>query len=103
MIFLRTDQKGSVLLNVYVQPKASFNQICGIYGEALRVRITAPPVDDKANAMLVRFFAKLFKIPKASVTIAQGKQSRAKKIAIQGVDVAEIKTILQPLLRQSAE
>ena len=94
MIFLGTDQHGAVFLNVYVQPRASSNQVCGLHGEALRVRITAPPVDDKANVMLINFFAKLFKISKSSINIAQGKQSRNKKIVVAGVDVDKIKKIL---------
>lgn len=98
MNFLQTDQNGSVLLNVFVQPKASFNQVCGIHGEALRVRITAPPVDDMANAMLVQFFAKLFKISKSSINIAKGKQSRKKTIVLKGADAAVIENILRNTL-----
>lgn len=95
MICLKTDQKGSVILSVYVQPRASSNQICGLHGEALRVRITAPPVDDKANAMLIQFFSKLFNVSKSSISIAQGKQCRTKKIVVQGADEAAIERILQ--------
>lgn len=98
MIFLQTDKKGDVSLTVYAQPRASADQICGVHGGALKVRITAPPVDDKANAKLINFFAKLFNLPKSSLSIAQGKQSRTKRIVMHGADVDEVEKILREAL-----
>lgn len=99
MTFLREQaDSASVSLSVHVQPKASRTRIAGLHGEALKLCITSPPVDGKANAAVIRFFAKLFKIPRAAVTIASGEASRDKRIILAGVSLARAEAVLQPLL-----
>ena len=99
MILLREQaDSASVSLSVHVQPKASRTRIAGLHGEALKLCITSPPVDGKANAAVIQFFAKLFKIPKAAVTIASGEASRDKRIILAGVSLARAEAVLQPLL-----
>ena len=99
MTFLREQaDSASVSLSVHVQPKASRTRIAGLHGEALKLCITSPPVDGKANAAVIQFFAKLFKIPKAAVTIASGEASRDKRIILAGVSLARAEAVLQPLL-----
>ncbi len=95
MICLEDGPDGSVLIRLHVQPKASANRICGIYDGALKLRITAPPVDGKANSMIISFFAKLFKVPKALVLISSGQNSRRKKVKISKMGLAEVEAILQ--------
>ena len=75
-------QQDDLLLNLYIQPKASRDQIVGIHGEELKVAITAPPVDGKANAHLTKFLAKLFKVPKGEVCILKGELGRHKQVRI---------------------
>ena len=72
-----------MLLAVHIQPRASKDCIDGLYGDRLKIRITAPPVDNKANAHLVRYLAQLFGVPRNRVTLLSGAQSRAKRVRIQ--------------------
>lgn len=72
-----------LLLSIRVQPRASRDEIVGPHGdEALKVRITAPPVDGKANAHLVRFLAKAFGVPRSRVTLLAGDSGRSKHLSI---------------------
>jgi hypothetical protein len=99
MTFLREQADStSVSLSVHVQPKASRTRIAGLHGEALKLCITSPPVDGKANGAVIQFFAKLFKIPKAAVTLASGEVSRDKRLILAGVSLARAEAVLQPLL-----
>jgi len=75
-------QGKDLLLRVRVQPKASRDEISGLQGEALKVRITAPPVDGKANAHLVKFLAKQFGVAKSAVTLLSGETGRDKRLRI---------------------
>jgi uncharacterized protein (TIGR00251 family) len=84
----------SLLLDVYVQPRASRNRIAGMHGNAVKLCITAPPVDDKANAAVVAFLAKLFGLPKSALQIKTGRQARNKKIIITNTSLALAEQIL---------
>lgn len=73
----------ALLLKLYIQPKASRDQIVGLYGDALKVAITAPPVDGQANAHLQKFMAKQFHVAKCQVKIEKGETGRHKQLRIQ--------------------
>jgi uncharacterized protein (TIGR00251 family) len=73
----------SLELQVLVQPRASRDEIAGLRGEHLRIRLAAPPADGKANQRLVRFLAETFSVPKNRVEILAGAASRAKRVRIQ--------------------
>ena len=75
----------SVRISVYVQPRASKTEIAGMHGDALKIRLTAPPVDNAANAALIEFIAGKLGIPKGSVRVAAGATSRRKTVEIAGV------------------
>lgn len=75
-------QQGNLLLNLYIQPKASRDQIVGLHGDELKVAITAPPIDGKANAHLSKYLAKAFKVPKSDVQILKGELGRHKQVRI---------------------
>ncbi len=99
MTYLREQaDSASVSLSIHVQPKASRTRVAGLHGDALKLCITSPPVDGKANAAVIEFFAKLFKIPKAAVTIAGGETSRDKRILLAGISAAQAEAVLHPLL-----
>ncbi len=99
MTYLREQaDSASVSLSIHVQPKASRTRVAGLHGDALKLCITSPPVDGKANAAVIEFFAKLFKIPKAAVTIASGETSRDKRIILAGISADQAEAALQPLL-----
>jgi uncharacterized protein (TIGR00251 family) len=72
-----------------VHPRAKKNAITGEVGDALKISLTAPPIDGKANEACIEFFAKLLKVPRSSVTIASGQSSRKKVIRVVGVSAEE--------------
>jgi uncharacterized protein (TIGR00251 family) len=92
--FLRESRDG-ILLEVYVQPKASRNEIVGIHDERLRIRLTAPPVEGEANKECVRFLAKMFGLPKSKLDIVQGHKSRQKTILIHELPLKTLQNILK--------
>jgi len=75
---------------VKVHPRAKKNAITGEVGDALKLALTAPPVDGKANESCIEFFAKLLKLPRSSVTIAAGQSSRNKVIRVAGLSAEEV-------------
>jgi uncharacterized protein (TIGR00251 family) len=90
MIPIQESAKG-VTFAIKVHPRARKNQITGVVGEALKLALTAPPVEGKANEAVIEFFADLFDIPRSSVTIATGESSRNKIIRISGVSVQQVR------------
>jgi uncharacterized protein len=84
MIPIQQSAKG-ITFAVKVHPRARKNAITGIVGDALKLALTAPPVEGKANQAVIEFFADLFAIPRSSVTIASGETSRSKIVRIAGV------------------
>ncbi len=81
-----SETKEGVMLACWVQPKSSRDAVAGIHGDSLKVAITAPPVDGKANAHLCKYIAKLAGIPKSSVDIASGHASRRKVLSLRDID-----------------
>jgi uncharacterized protein (TIGR00251 family) len=75
-------QGDDLLLTLRIQPRASRDEIAGPYGDALKVRITAPPVDGKANAHLLRFLAELFGVSPSAVELISGETGRDKRVKI---------------------
>ena len=79
------ESDGGVSFAVKVHPRARKNAITGELGDALKVSLTTPPVEGRANEACIEFFAKLLKVPRSSVTIASGQTSRNKVIRVAGV------------------
>jgi uncharacterized protein len=84
----------AVIFFVRVQPRASKDEIAGEMGGALKVRLRAPAVEDRANEALVEFLAQLLKRPKSAVRILGGERSRTKRIEITGVTRQQILDLL---------
>jgi uncharacterized protein len=78
-------QDGAVILAVRVQPRSSKTEIAGVMDGALKVRLQAPAVEDRANEALCEFLAHLLKTPKSAVRILSGHRSRSKRVEIRGV------------------
>lgn len=72
-----------LILRVQVQPRASHNELAGTHAGALKVRLTSPPVDGKANAALIAFLAEAFGVAKRQVTLLKGDSGRTKQLRIQ--------------------
>ena len=77
---------------VKVHPRARKDAITGEVGDALKVSLTSPPVDGRANEACIDFFAKLLKVSRTSVTIAAGHSSRNKVIRVSGMTAAQLRT-----------
>ena len=79
------DTKDGAILTVRVQPKASTTECVGIHGDAIKIRVAAPPVDGAANDELIRFLARQLSIPSTSVRIQSGASGRHKRVFVKGV------------------
>jgi uncharacterized protein (TIGR00251 family) len=90
MVVIQNSSAG-VTFAVKVHARAKKNAITGEVGDALKVALTAPPVDGKANAACIEFFAKLLNVPRSSITIASGHSSRSKVIRVSGVTAQEVR------------
>lgn len=85
-----------LVLRLYIQPKASRDCLIGLHGDELKVAITAPPIDGKANAHLVKYLAKQFRVAKSQVLVEKGEQGRHKQIKI--IDPQQIPAQVAALL-----
>lgn len=80
-----TEEAKSVQLKIRLQPRAKENRIVGWYGDALKVRLTAPPVDQKANQALIIFLAETFGVSQSDVVLVAGETNRTKQVRIHGI------------------
>ncbi len=87
------DKDGTVSFIVRVQPRASRDEIVGEYLDGLKIRLTAPPVDDRANEALCKLLATRLKVPLAAVRIASGERSRTKRVEVLGVTTEMIREL----------
>lgn len=85
-----------VRFSVAVQPRARVTEVTGLHGEALRVRLQAPPVDGAANAALIELLADTFDIPRASITIVSGAGARLKVVELLGVTEDQVRRLVEP-------
>ena len=92
------EQKGKLFLSVYIQPRSSRNRVAGLHGEAVKLCITAPPVEGKANQAVIKYLAGLFNIPKSALEIKSGQQSRSKKIILNGISLTTARQALEEVL-----
>ena len=90
MVAIQNSPKGATFA-VKVHPRAKKNAITGEVGDALKVSLTAPPADGKANQACIEFFANLLKVPRSSVTIAAGLTSRNKVMRVTGVTAQQVR------------
>lgn len=79
-----------VEIRIHLQPRASNTEIVGLYGEAVKIRVAAPPVDGRANGELCRFLARQLGVPQESVQVISGVSSRQKRVFIRGRTLTEI-------------
>jgi hypothetical protein len=86
-----TNNDAGICFAVKVHPRAKKNAITGQIGGALKLSLTAPPIEGRANDACIEFFAKLLKVPRSSVTIASGQTRRNKVIRVAGVSAEELR------------
>jgi len=94
-MFAIKESDHGVSFAVKVHPRAKKNAITGELGDALKLSLTTPPLEGRANDACVEFFAKLLKVPRSSVTIASGLSSRNKVIRVAGVTAAFVRERLK--------
>jgi uncharacterized protein len=98
MSFLEVSEdatRGTITLTVRVQPRASKDEITGAMEGALKVRLCAPAVENRANEALIEFLAGLLKTAKSAVRIQSGEHSRTKRVEIRGVSKQQVLSLLQ--------
>ncbi|MDY6790487.1 MAG: DUF167 domain-containing protein [Thermodesulfobacteriota bacterium] len=86
-----TESPNGVIFKIFVQPRSSKNMISGLYRDALKIKLMAPPVGGAANKMCIKYLAKCLKVPKSSLEIVSGQTSRTKQVLYKsdGVEVSE--------------
>lgn len=94
MIPIRDTPQGATFA-IRVQPRASRNAIAGEMGDALKIALTAPPVEGKANEACIGFLAKILRVPRSSITIVSGESSRNKVMRVAGLSGAEVRLRLE--------
>jgi uncharacterized protein (TIGR00251 family) len=94
-------QNKSLALHVYVQPRASKNRVTGMHGSAIKICVTAPPVANKANEAVIHLVADILGVPKSSVSIKSGRQSRTKKVLINNLALKEAQKALSRALSKT--
>jgi uncharacterized protein len=87
---------GGVSIRVHVAPRASANRVLGVHNGALKVALTAPPVEGAANKALVEFLAKALGVPKSAVAILSGETSRNKSLRVAGIGREDVIRRLVP-------
>lgn len=94
MSWFRLTAAGGATLSLHVQPGAKKSECVGLHGEALKIRLAAPPVDGKANEALLRFLAQRLAIPRQQISLKSGQTSRQKVIEIESVTAERLATLL---------
>jgi len=95
------ESSGGVSFAIRVQPRARRNRIAGALGDSLKIAVTAPPVEGRANEAVIELFADLFQIPRSSVTIASGEISRNKMVRISGLRRTTVEQRLNEAMQSS--
>jgi uncharacterized protein len=96
MMFLRETKEG-LLLTVRVTPRSARDEIVGIHGDALKIRLNAPPLDGKANDRLRRFLSERLEVPLSRIQIVRGQTGREKQVLVTGLFPEELRSRLGPV------
>jgi uncharacterized protein (TIGR00251 family) len=91
--WLRVAADGRLTLTLHIQPGAKKTEVAGEHGDALKIRLAAPPVDGKANAALLAFIAERLGVPKSAVTLKSGQASRRKVVEVEGASVEAVRQL----------
>ncbi|MGO9136245.1 MAG: DUF167 domain-containing protein [Syntrophales bacterium] len=93
MVSIKETEDG-IILQVHVVPRSAKSEFAGVQGDALKLKITAPPVEGQANAECIRFLSDILRIKKKQVKILSGHRSKKKTIAIEGIGRKEIEALI---------
>ena len=101
MEYISLQQDETILLRLYVQPKASKTRITGLHDGCLRIAVASPPVEGKANKEIIKFLAKALNRAKADIILKTGAHSRRKVVVVKNSSFTEIKCALEIALDSS--
>jgi len=90
------DSPSGAVLSVYVQPNATRTEFAGMHGDALKVRVTSPPVDGAANEALCLFLSEVCGVPKSAVVVQSGQHGRRKRVLVKGLTSRRIAQLVNP-------
>lgn len=91
--WLRVAADGRLTLTLHIQPGAKKTEVAGEHGDALKIRLAAPPVDGKANAALLAFIAERLGVSRSAVTLKSGQTSRRKVVEVEGASVEAVRQL----------
>ena len=94
MVAIRETEHG-IILHVHVVPRSAKSEVSGVQGDALKLKITAPPVEGQANAECIRFLSNVLGIKKKQVKILGGHKSKKKTVAIEGIGRKDIEALIR--------
>ena len=94
---LREDD-GAVVLKVWVQPRASKNEVAGLHGDSLKVKVISPPVENRANETLCEFLSQLIGVKRRHIEIVGGQKTRLKEVRITACSCSELRRTLDKLI-----
>ena len=89
-VWFRQAADRTITLTLHIQPGAKKTEFAGRHGDALKIRLAAPPVDGKANAALLKFVAETLRLPKSAVTLKSGQTSRRKVLEVIGAEAEQV-------------
>ena len=102
------ENRRGLTLKVFIQPRSSKNTIAGLHGDALKIKLTAPPIDGAANKMCIEYLAKCCGVPRSSIEIVSGQTSRTKRVLFRSknnkvskTEPERLKHLIQSLLGSS--
>ncbi len=98
MLWIR-EENGAVIMNVLLQPRASKNELVGIHGDCLKIKVTSPPVENKANKKLCEYLSGLTGISKKKIEVVKGEKMRTKKVKISDSTLDEVMKKLNVRIR----
>jgi len=103
-MFSIQEKPEGIVFKIFVQPRSSKNMIAGLYGDALKIKITSPPVDGAANEMCIKYLSKLLNLSKSSLEIIAGHTGRTKYILLKYTenkdDPEHLKSLIKELLKK---
>ena len=88
--WFRVASDGHITITLHIQPGAKKTEFAGLHGDALKIRLAAPPVDGKANEALIKFIAATLHLPKSAVNLKSGQTSRRKVLEVSGAEASSI-------------
>ena len=93
--WFRVAADGRITLTLHIQPGAKKTETAGLHGDALKIRLAAPPVEGKANEALIKFIAEALKLPKSAVNLKSGQTSRRKVLEVSGATSEAVARFVQ--------